>query len=92
VEAFFDNLTPNERELFVATTVVQNLLDDVSTAEKTHKAKSTGRKASTALKPFIAGVEQYANAFDVISNASSMILSPLWGSFRIVLHVCGVPT
>lgn len=66
---------------------MENLLSDVLGAEKTHKAKSTGRKASVALKPFIAGIEQYAVAFDVIANASSLILSPLWGCFRVVLHV-----
>ena len=87
VESFFSTLSPKEKELFAATTVVENLLADVQTAESQHKAKSTSRKASVALKPFIAGIEQYSAAFDVIANASSTILSPLWGSFRIVLHV-----
>jgi hypothetical protein len=73
--------------LYIATTVVENLLSDVVSAEKQHKAKSTSRKASTALKPFIAGIEQYASAFDIIANASSMVLCPLWGSFRVVLYV-----
>jgi len=87
VESFFTNLTPSEKELFVATTVVENLLSDVQYAEKQHKSKSTSRKVSAALKPFIAGVEQYASSFDVIANCSTEILAPLWGSFRIVLHV-----
>ncbi|KAG4428800.1 hypothetical protein IFR05_015719 [Cadophora sp. M221] len=87
VESFFATLSPQEKELFVATTVVENLLADVQTAESQHKAKSASRKASVALKPFIAGIEQYCSAFDVIANASSTILSPLWGSFRIVLHL-----
>lgn len=90
VESFFTTLSPKEKELFVATTVVENLLADVQTAESQHKAKSASRKASVALKPFIAGIEQYCSAFDVIANASSTILSPLWGSFRIVLHVSGI--
>ncbi|KAH7418982.1 ankyrin repeat-containing domain protein [Cadophora sp. MPI-SDFR-AT-0126] len=87
VETFFETLSPKEKDLFVATTVVENLLGDVKSAESLHKAKSVSRKASVALKPFIAGIEQYAAAFDVIANASSTILSPLWGSFRIVLHL-----
>ncbi|KAL2075283.1 hypothetical protein VTL71DRAFT_226 [Oculimacula yallundae] len=87
VESFFTTLSPKEKELFVATTVVENLLADVQNAESQHKAKSASRKASVALKPFIAGIEQYCAAFDVIANASSTILSPLWGSFRIVLHL-----
>jgi len=87
VESFFTNLTPSEKELFVATTVVENLLSDIQDAERQHKSKSTSRKVSAALKPFVAGVEQYASSFDVIANCSTMILSPLWGSFRIVLLV-----
>jgi hypothetical protein len=81
VESFFENLTPSEKELFAATTVVGNLLADLQNAEQQHKAKSKSRKASAALKPFIAGVEQYASALDVIANTSSEFLSPLWGCF-----------
>lgn len=87
VESFFSNLTPTERDLFVATNTVEAFLNDILSVERTYNAKSTSRKVSAALKPFVAGIEQYAKAFDVIANASSMILSPLWGSFRIVLKV-----
>lgn len=87
VHEFFGSLTTEERDLFTATTLVENLLADVTSAEKQHKAKSTSRRASTALKPLISGIEQYAAAFDTIANASSMVLCPLWGSFRVVLHV-----
>lgn len=85
VEAFFENLSPTEKELFKATTVVENLLADIESVDKKHKSISTSRKPSTVLKPFIAGIEQYGAAFDVIVNSSSTILSLLWGSFRIVL-------
>ncbi|KAF4626816.1 hypothetical protein G7Y89_g11339 [Cudoniella acicularis] len=83
VESFFKNLTPNEKELFAATSVVENLLADVQTAEQQHKAKSKSRKASVVLKPFIAGIEQYASAFDIIAGISPEFLSPIWGSFRL---------
>jgi hypothetical protein len=73
--------------LFTATKVVENLLEEIQVVEKAHKTKSLSRKTSAAIKPFIAGIEQYAAAFDVISNISPMILSPLWGGIRIVLHV-----
>lgn len=73
--------------MYTATTLVETLLADVSSAEKQHKAKSTSRKVSPAVKHFVAGIEQYAAAFDTIANASSMVLCPLWGSFRVVLHV-----
>ena len=56
-------------------------------AEKEHKDKSISRKAAQALKPFVAGISQYGVALDVISNSSSMVLCPLWGGARVVLHL-----
>ena len=87
VEAFFQNLSPDEKELFKATTLAEHILDEVRIADKAHKEKSYGRKVSQALKPFLAGINQYGQALDVISNASSAVLSPLWGGVRIILHV-----
>ncbi|KAI4248968.1 MAG: hypothetical protein LQ352_005786 [Teloschistes flavicans] len=86
VRAFFETLSPNEKELFKATTIAEQLLEEVKVAEKVHKDKSISRKVSQALKPFLAGINQYGAALDVISNASNGILCPVWGSMRIVLH------
>lgn len=87
VEAFFKNLSPDEKELFKATTIAEQLLDEVILAEKVHRDKSISRKVSQAIKPFLAGVSQYGQALDVVSNASAMVLCPLWGGVRIVLHL-----
>ena len=56
-------------------------------AEKAHRDKSISRKVSQALKPFLQGVHQYGQALDVISNSSSMVLCPLWGGIRVMLHL-----
>lgn len=85
--AFFEALSPNEKELFKATTIAELLLEEVKAAEKIHKDKSISRKVSQALKPLVQGVEQYGAALDVISNASSQFLCPVWGSMRVILHV-----
>ncbi|KAL9611237.1 MAG: hypothetical protein Q9167_004120 [Letrouitia subvulpina] len=87
VEAFFNTLSPNEKELFKATIVAEQLLEEVQVAEKDHKDKSISRKAAQALKPFLAGINQYGMALDVISNGSSLVLCPLWGGVRIILHL-----
>ncbi|KAL8949575.1 MAG: hypothetical protein Q9222_004323 [Ikaeria aurantiellina] len=87
VQAFFETLSPNEKELFKATTIAEQLLEEVKQAEKVHKDKSVSRKISQALKPFLAGIDQYGRALDVISNASSMVVCPIWGSIRVVLHL-----
>ncbi|KAL8706691.1 MAG: hypothetical protein Q9201_000325 [Fulgogasparrea decipioides] len=88
VQAFFENLSPNEKELFKATTIAEQLLEEVKIAEKVHKDKSISRKVSQLLKGFLDGINQYGAALDVISNSSSTVLCPVWGSIRILLHVC----
>ncbi|KAL8752999.1 MAG: hypothetical protein Q9184_005556, partial [Pyrenodesmia sp. 2 TL-2023] len=87
VQAFFETLSPNEKELFKATTNAEQLLEEVKNADKVHKDKSVSRRIAQALKPFLAGIDQYGKALDVISKASSMVLCPIWGSIRIVLHL-----
>ena len=39
------------------------------------------------LQPIVRAIEHYAQAVDVYSNAYPIVLSPLWGSIRVVLHV-----
>lgn len=45
------------------------------------------RKLVQKIDPFIRGIEQYQNAFDVLINAKPEILSLIWGGARIILHV-----
>lgn len=87
VEAFFKNLSPDEKELFKATTIADDLLEEITVAEQLHRDKSLSKRVSQAIKPFLAGVNQYGRALDVLSNSSSLVLCPLWGGVRIVLHL-----
>ena len=87
IEAFFRTLSPDEKELFKATTIADQILEDIILAEKAHRDGSISRKVSQALKPFLVGVSQYGQALDVVSNASSWVLSPLWGGIRVILHL-----
>ncbi|KAL8647244.1 MAG: hypothetical protein Q9226_006514 [Calogaya cf. arnoldii] len=87
IQAFFETLSPNEKELFKATTIAELLLDEVKAAENIHKDKSISRKVSQALKPLVNGINQYGAALDVISNSSSQFLCPVWGSMRVILHL-----
>ncbi|KAI4122971.1 MAG: hypothetical protein LQ341_007249, partial [Variospora aurantia] len=87
VQSFFETLSPNEKELYKATTLAGQLLDEVKRADQIHKDKSVSRRVAQALKPFLAGIDQYGKALDVISNASSTVLCPIWGSIRVVLHL-----
>ncbi|KAL8856574.1 MAG: hypothetical protein Q9178_006803 [Gyalolechia marmorata] len=86
-QAFFETLSPNEKELFKATILAEQLLEEVKAAEKIHKDKSISKKVAQALKPFVRGIEQYGAALDVISNASAQFACPVWGSIRVILHL-----
>jgi hypothetical protein len=86
VKSFFDTLNPDEQKLFEATTLSEQLLEDVKRLDAAHKDNSRSRKCSAALKPFLTGVLQYGKALDVLAN-STMFVSPIWGSARVVLHL-----
>jgi hypothetical protein len=68
VKSFFDTLNPDEQKLFEATTLSEQLLEDVKRLDAAHKDNSRSRKCSAALKPFLTGVLQYGKALDVLAN------------------------
>lgn len=70
----------------------ETILYDASAAEKIHRGKSMTRGVVTKLQPFVEAIEQYGHALDVYSNIHSLVMGPLWGSVRIVLHVCVLST
>ena len=63
------------------------ILYDVSAVEKTHRATSSTKGVVKKLQPFIEAVEQYGAALDVYSNIYPLVMGPIWGSVRVVLHV-----
>lgn len=71
--------------MFEATTKSQQLIDDLQDVDNKHKSKIS-RKIAPKLKTFVAGVEQFGGVMDVIASSVSM-MSPIWGSVRIVLKV-----
>jgi hypothetical protein len=84
IDSFFKDLEPEDQTLFKATTLASQLLQDVQAADERHNERSSTRRVVIALKPFIAGVEHYGKAWDVLANSSSMIC-PIWGSARLIL-------
>lgn len=86
-DRYAEDLTTEERAMFNAATI-ETVFYDASAAEKKHAASSKTRDLMSKLDPFITAIEQYGEAIDVYSNAYPLVLSPLWGSVRVVLHVC----
>ena len=89
-ERYIEDLTDEEKKLFAkgSKATLEATLYDASAAEKSHRASSRGRRlTSRILLPLIDAIEQYGEALNVYANASSTIISPLWGSIRVVMHV-----
>lgn len=85
-DRYIEDLTEDEKRIY-STATLENLYYNTSAAEKTHQATSNSRAFVSKLQPFCAAIEQYGEAIDVYANASSLILCPLWGSVRVVLHL-----
>ena len=63
---------------------------DADEAVSRHKESSKGVNVVEKLQPLVAAIEQYGQALNVYANAYPLVLSPLWGSVRVVLQVsCG---
>lgn len=85
-DRYKEDLTEDENQIY-STATLENLYYDASAAEKTHRAVSISRAFISKLQPFCAAIEQYGEALDTYANASALILCPLWGSVRVVLHL-----
>ena len=83
---FIEDLSPDEKRLYFQATP-ETIFYDASAAEKMNKDKSTSRTVFENLQPFIEAIDQYGGALDVFANTYPLVMSPLWGGIRIVLHV-----
>ncbi|KAL8818330.1 MAG: hypothetical protein Q9223_003017 [Gallowayella weberi] len=85
-DRFVEDLSAEERVLYKDASP-ETILYAASAAEKNHRSSSTSVMMANKLKPLIAAIEQYDKALDVYANAYPLVLSPLWGSIRVVLHL-----
>ena len=86
-ERYLEDLTPAERLLYNNASP-ESLLYDVSAAEKLHRASSISRgRLKQCLETFNGIVGPYGEALDVYTSAAPLVMGPLWGSIRVILHV-----
>ena len=86
-DRYTEDLSGQERDLYNKATI-DNIFYDASAAEKTHRANSSTRRFATQrLGPLLDAIAEYGKAIDVYANTSPLVLCPLWGSIRVVLHV-----
>ena len=85
-DRFVQDLSESEQRLFFQASA-ESVLYSVSAANRIHEEQSSMRKILAKIQPFVSAVEQYGKALDVYANTYPLVMGPLWGSIRIVLHV-----
>lgn len=80
-DRYNEDLSDDEKQLFLNASL-ESTFYSASAAKKSHKCN-----VASQLQTFAAEIEQYGAALDVYANSWSLILCPLWGSVRVVLHV-----
>jgi hypothetical protein len=83
---FLDGLTLEECKRFKDATP-ENLFYDTSAAQKRHTDNSRSWLLQERISSLVDAIEEYGKALDVYSNTYGLVMSPLWGSLRIILHV-----
>ncbi|KAF2124058.1 hypothetical protein P153DRAFT_303222 [Dothidotthia symphoricarpi CBS 119687] len=83
---FLDGLSPQEIQRFKDATL-ENLFYDASSVQKRHAHDSRVWLLQERLSSLTDAIEDYGKALDVYANTYGPVMSPLWGSLRVVLHI-----
>ena len=84
---YIEDLNEKEQQMFFKASP-DSLLEDAVAAERSHAMNSTTRSVMEKLQPFVAAIVQYGDAVDVYSSTYPLALGPIWGSIKVLLHVC----
>jgi nitrate/nitrite-specific signal transduction histidine kinase len=84
---FLSSLNAQEAATLGTPHTAEDVLSEVRNAEENHRNKSIPRRYTKKIEPFLKGVEQYGKAIDVFVNVYPEVLSLIWGSARLILHV-----
>ena len=88
-ERFLQDLNPKERSLYDSASL-ENIFYDANAVQRAHIAQSTTYRLSSKIQPFIAAIDQYRHAFDVLTNTYPLGMAPLWGSMRVLIQVSNI--
>ena len=83
---FLEGLSSEEIDCFKNATP-ENLFYDASNTRRRYVHDSRVSLLREPLSPLIDAIDDYGKAFDVLANTYGLVLSPIWGGLRIVLHV-----
>jgi hypothetical protein len=82
-DRFLEGLSPEEAQIFKGATL-ENIFYAASASQKRHAKGSRAWAVQERISSLVEGIEDHGKALDVYSNAYSLVLSPLWGSIRVV--------
>ncbi|KAF2279072.1 uncharacterized protein EI97DRAFT_484903 [Westerdykella ornata] len=85
---FLEQLTPEEKQCFESATL-ENIFYQTSAAQKRHANGSNSWAMQERISSLVDAIEEYGKALDVYANAFPLVLSPLWGSIRVILKIAG---
>lgn len=86
-DRFVEDLSDEEKATFLSTNSLEEVFYSASAAQKSHQDKSKSLAAISKLEPLIRAIQQYEGALDVYSNASPLIMCPLWGGVKVLIKV-----
>ncbi|KAL9094230.1 MAG: hypothetical protein Q9165_003370 [Trypethelium subeluteriae] len=86
-KAHFLSGLSNEEKVVFRDATPENLFDEARVAHKNHLAISKFTRLTQKLQPLVEAFADLSDILDVYANASALILCPLWGSVRVLLHV-----
>jgi hypothetical protein len=83
---FLERLSPEDVRNFHEATI-ENLFYATSAAQKRYAQQSRSWPLQQRLSSLVDAIDDYGKALDVFANTYSLVLSPVWGSIRVVIHV-----
>lgn len=85
-ERYVEDLSEEEAIIYQDASL-ETIFYDASAAEKRHGSTSGTRRYMESLQPLVDAVDQYGKALDVYANTYALVMSPIWGSIRVALHL-----
>ena len=83
---FLDGLSLHEVKLYENATL-ENIFYDASSRQKQHAVGSRSWRLQERMSSLTQSIDEYGKALDVFVNTYPLIMSPMWGALRVVLHV-----
>ena len=85
--AFTSALSPAHQELFSSCNTPNDLLEQVSQLDFVKKSRQRQSKYVDPIQPFVAQLQPYFAAVDVLVQCDPIHAAAVWGGLRVVIQV-----